>query len=411
MQLKRNRPGGGRKRGAAAVLCLVLFPVLIGFAALAIDVGFICNVAAHSQNTADAAALAGAFALYEGRTDSTISNVQDVIARNQKSEGFLSLEDQTIELGAWDSVNHVFTALDPVDWDKGAFAVRVVARRTQTPLFFSAIFGKSHTSVAREAVATGSGACAGVWALNGLQVTGHSFTDSYDSTEGPYEPLSAGENGDICSGRGIDVSGSSEVHGDVMTGFGYEATVSGSSAVITGVTTSSVDGVEAPVIDFTDVIASNDNGTIGLTDGGQSPFSAGLDLFLSGSDNLTLAPGTYLLDSITMNAQASITVTGPTTIYVTGDVNSSGATIVNATLDPSLLTLNVGGTQVNIEGNSAFYGSILAPNAAVTLGGTSDFYGALIGGTIDMAGDFQFHIDESLALMVAVEPPKPMLVK
>ena len=411
MQLRRNRPGEGRKRGAAAVMCLLLFPVLIGFAALAIDVGFICNVAAHSQNTADAAALAGAFALYEGRTDSTISNVQDVIARNQKSEGFLSLEDQTIELGAWDSVNHVFTALDPVDWEKGAFAVRVVARRTQTPLFFSAIFWKPHTSVAREAVATGSRPCAGVWALNGLEVTGHSRTDSYDSTEGAYEPLSAGESGDICSGRGIDVSGSAEVHGNVMTGLGYEATVGGSSSVITGMTTSSVDGVVAPVIDFTDVIANNDNGTIGLTDGGLSPFSAGLDLYLDSQDNLTLAPGTYLFDSITMGSQASLTVTGPTTIYVTGDLNATGGTLVNATLDPSLLTLNIAGTTLTLDGHSAFYGSILAPNASVTLRGTSDFYGALIAGTIDMAGDFQFHVDESLPLSMLVDPPKPMLVK
>ena len=244
-----------------------------------------------------------------------------------------------------------------------------------------------------------------------MEVTGHSYTDSYDSTEGGYEDYAPGENGDVCSGRGFDVSGSSEVHGNVMVGFGYELTVGGASAVITGTTTSSVDGIEAPVIDFTDVIASNDNWTIGLTDEDQSPFSAGLDLFLDGQENLTLAPGTYLFDSMTMEAHCSLTITGPTTIYVTGDVNSAGATIINDTEDPSLLTLYVGGTQVNLEGHSAFYGSILAPNAAVSLGGTSDFYGALIGGTVEMAGDFQFHIDTSLPLMLEVDPPKPMLVK
>ena len=204
MQPRRIRTRGGRKRGAAAIMFLLLFPVLIGFAALAIDVGFICNVAAHTQNTADAGALAGAFALFEDETDELISRVQDVIARNQQYEGFLSLEDQTIEVGAWDSVNHVFTALDPADWDGGAFAVRVVARRTQTPLFFAAIFGKSHTSVEREAVATGSGACSGIWGLNGVEVTGHSYTDSYDSTEGGYEDYAPGENGDVCSGRGFN---------------------------------------------------------------------------------------------------------------------------------------------------------------------------------------------------------------
>ena len=52
-----------RQRGATAALSVVIIPVLVGMAALAVDVGYIINLAAEAQNTADAGALAGAVAL------------------------------------------------------------------------------------------------------------------------------------------------------------------------------------------------------------------------------------------------------------------------------------------------------------------------------------------------------------
>ena len=88
MQPRRIRTRGGRKRGAAAIMFLLLFPVLIGFAALAIDVGFICNVAAHTQNTADAGALAGAFALFEDETDELAGLEEAALERSNQIEVF-----------------------------------------------------------------------------------------------------------------------------------------------------------------------------------------------------------------------------------------------------------------------------------------------------------------------------------
>lgn len=402
---------GRRRRGAAAVLVILVLPVLIGFAALAIDVGYVCNLAGSSQNTADAGSLGGAYVLQEGQAMSALDAALEVIARNQQQQGFLSLEDQTVELGAWDSVNRVFTALDPADWETGAFAARVVARRNNAPLFFAAVFIQTEIDVEREAVAVGSRTCGGIWGLEGVRINGSVRTDSYDSTEGGYSFLTANADGDICSGRDIDIMGSGEVNGDIMTGFGYSANIAGAAATITGITTSSLDGATAPEVELGDAESDNDNATIGLTDEGRDPFSSGWNLAMNSDDNLTLISGTYFFESITLRAGATLTVTGPTTIYVAGDVDATGNGISNVTEDPANLTLLVAGSSVILNGSSAFYGSVLAPNAEVTLSGSSDMYGAVIGGTVVMRGDFEFHVDESLAIVEAMQAPPPMLVK
>ncbi len=57
------------QRGTTAVLVVVTIPVLLGMAALTIDVGYIYNLRAQVQNTADAAALAGASAVKESQYD------------------------------------------------------------------------------------------------------------------------------------------------------------------------------------------------------------------------------------------------------------------------------------------------------------------------------------------------------
>ena len=65
IQLFRHARGGQRfhssvRRGAAVVQVAVFLTTLIGFAALAIDVGLLYNERADLQKTADAAALAAA---------------------------------------------------------------------------------------------------------------------------------------------------------------------------------------------------------------------------------------------------------------------------------------------------------------------------------------------------------------
>lgn len=397
-----------KRRGIALVFVTVFLVVLIGFAAFAIDVGHLCAVCTEMQNTSDGAALAGASALHEELGGETESRARDVISDNLARLGYGDPDDSIIQIGKWNSVTGKFTE---AAIDDGAFAVRVVARRPRTPYFFAPIFGKNSTTVTREAIAVGSGPCGGIWGLHGI-TAGSINTDSYNSNDGPYDSLTSLDNGDLCSGRDIKVSGSFDVQGDVMSGFGYEVTVAGTSGDVTGITTSRIDDATAPPVDFTDVQYSNDNSTIGLTSANTSPWKgAGYNLDIESQAYLKLDPGTYVLDSIKLGGGARIVVTGPTTIYVSGDINAVGGTIVNETNDPHDLTILSSGSSVKINGGTGFYGSIYAPEADVALGGGADFYGAVVGSTVTLGGDFTFHVDESLALSHWWTPPPIMLVR
>jgi hypothetical protein len=386
----------------------VSLATLLMCAALAVDVGYICALTTEQQNNADAAALAGASALQDGDWWGVNERVLQVLARNQEAQGYSSLEDQIIEVGWFDSVNDVFHVLDD---PTRAFAVRVRAARNRAPLFFAALMGRFATNVWREAVAVGSGSCTGIWGLEGI-TAGSINTDSYDSTEQEYSIVTARDRGDLCSGRQINVHGSAEIQGNVMPGFGYELTVAGDSAVITGLTTSNSGELPSVPADLSDSMYFNDNHTVPLTDSGKSPYQKGeLALDIQGGDNLVLAPGTYYFESLKLAGGSTITITGPTTLYFAGPIDATGGTVVNVNADPHDLTIISVDATVKLAGGSAFYGTVMAPNAVVELKGDA-FYGALIAKYVELVGDFSVHVDESLqAARPAFPPPGLMLVK
>ncbi len=385
--------------------------LLVG--SLAVDVGYICALTGEAQNNADAGCLAGASALQEGAYEDFHERALTMLGRNQKSQGFTALRDQIIQVGRWDTKALSFTPVDPLDANRGN-AVRVVSVRNKVPLFFAGLAGHHATDVTREAVAMVRPTCGGIWGLEEVRVPGNVVVDSYDSRDGAYSAMSAGENGDVCSNGDLSVAGSIEIHGDAL---GRPVTTSGGAYTITGFVDELGDPIDPPMVDFGDVALINDNGSIGLTDNGNDPFPAGpWDLFIKTDDNLTLAPGTYYLDSAEFGAvhgtklPGSITLTGPTTIYVDGDFGATGQGAINTTGDPGNLTIISSGSKFSLTGQAEFYGSIIAPKSEVLLAGGGDMYGALIGGTVKIAGNFQFHVDESLDLVHSLKKPA-ILVK
>lgn len=404
-----------RRRGAVVVLVTASMVTLLIFASLAVDVGYICALTGEAQDNADAGCLAGASAIHQGDYDSVKARALDIISRNQKRQGFLALEDQIIEVGRWDKATATFTSMDFSLADK-ANAVRVVGIRNKVSLFFASVMGHHSTDVSREAIAQVAPTCGGVWGIDEVKVPGNVVVDSYFSTEGEYSAGSAGENGDVCSNGPLDVAGSIEIHGDVI---GDPVEVAGGKAIITGYIDELGSPIEVPSVDFGDVATDNDNASIGLTDLGRDPFPSGgkslggWNLVIKANDNLTLLPGTYYFESAELGTKkmtGSITVTGPTTIYVAGDFGVAGKAQLNTTGDPHNLTIYSSGSTFKLAGNAAVYGTIFAPNSHVMLVGNAEMYGALIGKTVKMAGNFNFHVDESLPLVHSLKSP-PMLVK
>ena len=97
-----------RRRGAVVVLVAVSLITLFIFAALAVDVGYICALTAEQQNNADATALAGAGGLQDDDWKAALRHAKYILGKNQQPQGYRSLEDQIIEVGIWNSVTQEF---------------------------------------------------------------------------------------------------------------------------------------------------------------------------------------------------------------------------------------------------------------------------------------------------------------
>lgn len=408
MHIVSSRKQHHQRNGVVVVVTIVSLVTLVGFAALTTDVGYLMALAAETQKNADAAALAGVSAVKESLYDEYYARASAVLLNNHEAGGFPTQQNTTIQIGRWDEQTLQFTGLDPSNANS-ANAVRVVSVRPEAPLFLAAIFGKDHTSITREAVARVIPSCNGIWGLDSVDVPGSVYIDSYDSTAGAYSTGSALDNGDVCSNGEITVSGSADVNGDVLSATG-DVTIIGGAAVVTGITEDAIDPVTSPTIHYGDLITNNDNGSIGLTTEGNDPLdnthvsAPGLwDLVLTSNEILTLAPGTYIFDDITMTGQSSLVITGPTTIYLWDDLEMAGGTSFITTGNPADLTIisdgDPDGAHIKLSGNVEFYGAILAPRSEIVLSGTADYYGTVIAQELDFNGNFSFHVDESLELV------------
>jgi Tfp pilus assembly protein PilX len=131
------------------------------------------------------------------------------------------------------------------------------------------------------------------------------------------------------------------------------------------------------------------------------------DITLSGKDNVTLQPGTYNINSVSLSGQATITIApdpitglyGPVIINVAGigqstPINLVGQGFSNPTLDPSIVQITYAGMGlVKIAGNGASAACVYAPNATASFAGNASFYGSVIANTLTDVGNGAIHYD------------------
>jgi Tfp pilus assembly protein PilX len=135
----------------------------------------------------------------------------------------------------------------------------------------------------------------------------------------------------------------------------------------------------------------------------------------------TCVPGIYYVNSISLAGHASIAVgpcpgTGPgsspfvaaqympVVINVVGNGQSTpldigGNGIANTTFNSTLLQIQYAGTgAINLHGNGSSAGVLYAPNSAITFSGNANWYGSVIGNTIQSNGNAQVSIHYDRAL-------------
>jgi len=388
-----------RRRGTILVLSAILLVVMLVFIALSVDVGYMYSVKARLQNAADAAACAGAIATPDGPAVARAAAIE-FAQQNQLYEGEFTVGNDDVELGYWNEETAEFTKVVGID-EEGASVVRVVVSRTQArgnqvPLFFGALWGPDFSDIVATATARyKTSKCGQIIGLNGVTITGDSYTDSYNSNDGPYFPGDAGQQGHVCSNKNIILSVNAAVNGDAHPGPGY-LLYDYSTIGVSGNTENLTEELSYPPVDPSNAAANNNNENIPPSDLGVNPINAFGDFMLVGEDHVELPPGTYYFRMMILSGGATVGVSGKTIIYTTSTASFSGGSIVNSTQMPSNLELYVAGTSCVVSGTADFYGSIYAPTASVSRSGDTDYFGAIVAGTIVSSGAGGIHADRGL---------------
>jgi choice-of-anchor A domain-containing protein len=219
------------------------------------------------------------------------------------------------------------------------------------------------------------------------------MSDSYTTDNGQYGGSNVAESGDIgtnsTGANAVEILPQGEVHGSVTVGpTATPQTCVNSRGTITGTVSASEAATILPSITLMPP---------GMVDLG--------DVWLEGTQQLTLNEGTYHMSDLDMFGSAQIICNGKVQIYLdqttdvgNPDVRIGGNGIVNTSMLPSNLVIYCKNdvTSIDISGNAAFYGAIYAPQAAIRLN-SGQVYGALVGRTVTMNGaTAHVHYDQAL---------------
>jgi hypothetical protein len=127
---------------------------------------------------------------------------------------------------------------------------------------------------------------------------------------------------------------------------------------------------------------------------------------LTGSDAMTVE------GDVVMHVDGDFKISGLATIelapdatlelYVSGEIDITGNGIVNTDLPENLLIFSTGSEDVKLAGNGNLSAAVYAPNSFVQLGGggaVGSMFGAIVGDSVKLNGDYPFHYDEDLGNM------------
>ena len=251
------------------------------------------------------------------------------------------------------------------------------------------------------------------------------FTDSYSSCVGAYSITNngLGTNGSVATNykaaKAISLSGDAMIYGTATTGAGGTVYTSGGSSVGDVAWNATSDGVQPGWGDDDMNVAFPTNAP---PPGPYTPLP--LPTPINGSNITYVSSGTYSAASFTSSDKTKpMIVTGDAVIYLTGNVTVSGSGyieirpgaslklyvggtnptisgggVINQTLQPanfSYFGMNTS-TKLTVSGGGQFIGTINAPQAALTISGSGDIFGAAIVNSYVNSGGANFHYDECL---------------
>lgn len=361
---------------------------LVGIASLASDFGLTQMAKMELQASVDAAARAAASEL-PSITNSQ-SSAQAIGNKNTFAGNPLNLNTTTeLEYVSWDRTTGSYTVLTG-NSRSNANAIRINVQR-QVPLTLARAVGMNQVTLRASSIALMEDENYGVIGLEYIKMSGNS-ANSYYSVNGT-NPSTFGDRGNVASNGDITLSGSSSIRGNARPGIGKQ--VIGSSSV-TGSTRPLERVLSFPNGDAGSYRFVNDNGNVPNSAMAASSFQLG------NNKSLILPGGNYYFNNFSTGGGSDLSFTGAATIYVYGNFDMKGRTSTSGNLPGNLRVVMVPNGSGNPPGtleigsSAALYADVYAPQSRITLSGSGDIYGSVLGKSIDMTGSSAIHFDRSL---------------
>jgi hypothetical protein len=242
--------------------------------------------------------------------------------------------------------------------------------------------------------------------------------DSFDSSAGTYLAQVSGghakENGNVGSNDDIQLASNSKVYGYAQYGPDLDDTVS----VAANVTVSDGYGAAESHVVLAPVVAPS--------------YASSGSLTVNAGQTKSIGPGNLQYTALTTKSNSHLKVVGPCTLVVTdaATINSnstwtldatngaiqvyalnnfelkSNATVATTKKDPTQLSLYLAGQhtslgdttpKIDFSANSAFYGTIHAPDLSVTISSNFELFGSVKSEWLTVASNAKLHYDEVLA--------------
>ncbi len=272
---------------------------------------------------------------------------------------------------------------------------------------------------------------AGLMGVDAVNMNNHNVVvDSFDSTDptkstnGQYDPSKRQQNGHVATNSKLIDAGNAHIYGNVMTNEGRALRINNITGEHQNDFYRDLMLVQRPT--WTNINASPTSITGNHTFVAGPPFSPTRykvnNISMTGQNTLTfsLPPGQnkgeveiWVTGNLRTSGNGQILVPAGVSVrvYFEQDVDITGNGVVNQNQKASSFQMygvmrsdgfspTPGTREVKVAGNGAFYGTIYAPEHALTLrggGNSGTMVGAAVGYAIFMNGGTNFHYDESLA--------------
>jgi Flp pilus assembly protein TadG len=400
------------KKGGFMVLTAILMPVLAGFAGLGIDATMWMTHKRYTQSMADEASMAGAFlALANSGNTAVQTAATQEATRNGLNPG-TGVGQDVIAINS--------PPLTGAHIGKAGFVEVTVTRNA--PLYFSNILNINSVKVVSRAVAGGvnlGNSC--ILALNNTKDQAVYFSGSTVVTIG------CGVTSNSSSSQSIYINGNAALTADPAQAYG-DIYLGGSASLITNSPVEPYaqrlpDPYSTLTIPTTPAGCTFNSASIG-NNAALTPGRYCGDLTLKG--NVTMAPGTYIIDSgsIASNGNTNIVGTGVTIILTasnpanignikfTGNVSSTLSAPTTGPYagilfyqDPNAL---IGGSNSFLGNNSMVYtGAIYFPKQQVTFSGNGSVTShclQVVGDSVYFSGNSDIENTETTCAAAAVNP-------